>query len=61
LALGSPAYSSDHGTSWSYLPTSTGGGAPAGYDALVTNWRIPMLGTMRPGGSITLRYQVQVK
>ena len=61
LALGSPVYSSDHGTSWSYVPTSTGGGAPAGYDAVVTNWRIPLLGTMRAGGSITLRYQVQIK
>lgn len=61
LTLAAPVYSNDHGTTWTYTPISTGGGAPTGYDATVTNWRITMNGTMRVNGSITLTYQVQVK
>jgi uncharacterized repeat protein (TIGR01451 family) len=55
LALGPPVYSSDGGSTYSYPPSS-------GFDGSVTNWRIPMIGTMNPnGGRFTLRYQVQVK
>ena len=62
LTLGTPAYSSDHGTTWTYTPTSGAGGAPAGYDANVTNWRIPMTGTMNSNGAnFTINYKVQVK
>ena len=61
LTLGAPVYSNDQGATWTYTPISTGGGAPVGHDATVTNWRIPMNGTMRVNGSLTLRYKVQVK
>jgi uncharacterized repeat protein (TIGR01451 family)/fimbrial isopeptide formation D2 family protein len=62
LTLGTPAYSSNNGGTWVYTPTSGGGGAPAGYDANVTNWRIPMSGTMNANGAnFTINYQVQVK
>ncbi len=40
------AYSSDGGTSWTYTPVSGAGGAPAGYDRLVTNVRWTFTGTL---------------
>ena len=62
LTMGTPAYSSDHGTTWLYSPVSGGGGALAGYDSNVTNWRIPMTGTMNANGAnFTINYQIQVK
>ncbi len=62
LSLGTPVYSSDNGATWTYSPVSGGGGAPAGYDGNVTNWKIPMTGTMNANGATcTLRYQMQVK
>lgn len=61
LSLSAPQYSNNNGTTWLYAPVSGGGGAPAGYDGNVTNWRIPMTGTIRAGGSFILNYQVIVK
>lgn len=62
LTLGTPVYSSNNGTSWTYTPTSGGGGAPSGYDANVTNWQIPMTGTMNANGAnFTITYTVQVR
>jgi len=61
LSLGVAQYSKDNGTTWTYTPISGGGGAPAGYDANVTNWRIPMTGSIRAGGSFSLNYQIVVK
>lgn len=46
LSLGTPEYSDDGGDNWDYTPISGGGGAPAGYDAEVTNWRMMMTGVM---------------
>ena len=61
LTLGTPQYSKDSGTTWVYTPASGAGGASAGYDANVTNWRIPMTGSIRAGGSFMLNYQIVVK
>jgi uncharacterized repeat protein (TIGR01451 family) len=62
LTLGTPVYSNNNGTTWTYAPVSGGGGAPAGYDSNVTNWRIPMPGTMNTNGAnFTINYQVRVK
>ncbi len=63
LTLGTPVYSSDGGGSYTYTPLVSGaGGAPAGYDGLVTNWKIPMNLTMNGnGGNFTLNYKVIVK
>ena len=63
LTLGTPVYSTDNGANWNYgPPTSGGGGAPTGYDANVTNWKIPMTGTMNANGAnFTLTYTVRVK
>jgi len=46
LTLGTPVYSNDSGSTWAYTPVSGGGGAPAGYDGNITNWSIPMSGTI---------------
>ena len=39
-------YSSDGGTVWTYTPVSGAGGAPAGYDRLVTNIRWTLTGAL---------------
>ena len=63
LSLGTPDYSRDGGTTWFSEAglTSGGGGAPAGYDGTITNWKLPMTGSMAPGGSFILQYKVKVK
>jgi uncharacterized repeat protein (TIGR01451 family) len=61
LTLGTPVYSKDGGATWGYLPASGAGGAPAGYDGLVTNWQIPMSGIMNPAGRFTLNYKTLLK
>jgi len=61
LSLGTPQYSNNNGATWVYTPVTGGGGAPAGYDGAVTGWRIPMTGTIGPGGSFTLNYRIKVK
>ena len=63
LTLGTLAYSSDHGVTYNYTPLVSGaGGAPAGYDGLVTDWKIIMNNNMNGnGGNFTLNYKVIVK
>jgi uncharacterized repeat protein (TIGR01451 family) len=43
-------YSNDGGTTWTYTPVSGGGGAPAGYDRLVTNVRWTFTGSLSQTG-----------
>ena len=54
-------YSDNDGATWTANPTSGQGGAPAGYDATITNWRINMQGNMATSGTFTLRYRVRVE
>ncbi|NVN99362.1 MAG: DUF11 domain-containing protein [Geobacteraceae bacterium] len=61
LTLGTPQYIHNNNGVWVTTLTDGGGNAPAGYDGTVTSWRIPMGGTIRPGGSFSLNYQVIVK
>jgi uncharacterized repeat protein (TIGR01451 family) len=61
LTPGAPAYSADGGATWTLVPASGGGGAPAGFDARVTTWRLPMTGTMPSGGQLTLRFKAAVR
>jgi uncharacterized repeat protein (TIGR01451 family) len=61
LVPGTPEYSADGGATWTFVPVSGGGGAPAGFDARVTNWRLPMTGTMPAGGQFTLGFKASVK
>lgn len=46
-------YSDDNGATWTYVPVSGGGGAPAGYDANVTNVRFVFTGSLLAGASST--------
>lgn len=46
-----PEYSDDGGATWTYVPVSGGGGAPANFDANVTNVRFVMTGTLPPGSA----------
>jgi uncharacterized repeat protein (TIGR01451 family) len=62
LSLGTPLYSNNNGSTWVYTPTSGGGSAPAGYDGNITNWRLPMTGTMNANNAnFTINYKVRVK
>lgn len=61
LSLGTPEYSYDNGFNWTTTTPAGGINAPAGYNGNVTNWKIPMAGTIRAGGSFSLNYQVKVK
>jgi hypothetical protein len=61
LSFGTPEYSDDNGSTWTYTPVDGGGGAPAGFDGNITNWRIPMTGSIDPGGGFRLNYQAVVK
>jgi uncharacterized repeat protein (TIGR01451 family) len=63
LTLGTPTYSSDGGANYTYTPLVSGaGGAPAGYDGVVTHWKIIMNNTMNgSGGNFTLNYKAIVK
>ena len=63
LTLGTPTYSNDHGTTYTYTPLVSGaGGAPAGYDGVVTDWKIIMNNNMNAGGgNFILNYKVIVK
>ena len=64
LSMGPPEYSNDNGATappWIYSLTDQGGGAPVGYDNNVTNWRLPLIGTLKVGGSIQLMYKTIVK
>lgn len=42
-------FSDDGGSSWAYVPVDGGGGAPAGFDANVTNVRWTLTGTLAGG------------
>ena len=46
-------YSNNNGATWVYVPASGGGGAPAGYDANVTNVRYVFTGSLLSGASST--------
>ncbi|MDF1820861.1 MAG: DUF11 domain-containing protein [Alcanivoracaceae bacterium] len=62
LTLGTPSYSDDGGITYTYTPMSGGGGAPAGYDANVTHFRVPMTGTMNANGaSFQLEYDTVLR
>ena len=61
LVFGTPDYSSNGGSTWGYSLSSGAGGALAGYDGLVTNWKIPFTGDLQVGDSFTLQYGATVK
>lgn len=62
LSLGVPEYSNDGGLTWGYAPVSGAGAGDgaSGFDATVTDWRIPMVGVMNPNSSFRIEYQVML-
>lgn len=58
------AYSSDGGATWSYTPVSGGGGAPSGYDRLVTNIQWTFTGNLSqtsPNNSGSVGFTVRIR
>jgi uncharacterized repeat protein (TIGR01451 family) len=49
-----PEYSDDGGFNWGLVPISGGGGAPANFDARVTNVRFVLAGTLPAGAASTV-------
>ena len=54
-------YSDDAGLTWNYLPSSGGGGAPAGYDANVTHLQVFYGGQLTPGSSGNVSFTVRIR
>ena len=63
ITLITVSYSDDNGGTWAYAPASGGGGAPAGYDANVTNVRWVFTGNIAAGGasSTGLSFAAQIQ
>jgi uncharacterized repeat protein (TIGR01451 family) len=58
------AYSNDHGASWTYTPSNTGGGAPAGYDRNVTDIKWSFTGNLSqasPNNAGDVRLTVRIR
>jgi len=62
LSMGTPVFSNDNAVTFTYTPVSGAGGAPANYDATVTDWKIPMTGTLPGSGTaFTIEFEVLVQ
>jgi uncharacterized repeat protein (TIGR01451 family) len=58
------AYSKDSGTTWTYTPVSAAGGAPIGYDRLVTNVRWTFTGNLSqtsPNNTGSVAFAVRIR
>jgi uncharacterized repeat protein (TIGR01451 family) len=55
------SYSSDGGTTWTYVPMTGSCGAPAGYDDCVTDIRWTMAGGMQADENFSVGFVVRVK
>jgi uncharacterized repeat protein (TIGR01451 family) len=62
ITLVTVEFSDDNGASWAYVPASGAGGAPAGYDANVTNVRYRMTGDIAAGdgSAVGLGFAVRI-
>jgi uncharacterized repeat protein (TIGR01451 family)/fimbrial isopeptide formation D2 family protein len=54
-------YSNNAGATWTYTPSSGGGGAPAGYDANVTHLQIIYGGQLNPGSTGNVSFTVRIR
>ncbi len=61
LSIASLTFSDNDGADFTYTPTDGGGGAPAGYDGNVTNWKLTLSGSMNSGTSFSLQYRASAK
>ena len=58
------AYSNNNGSTWTYVPVSAGGGAPAGYDRNVTNVRWTFSGSLSqtsPNNTGNVRFIARIR
>jgi hypothetical protein len=55
------AFSNDSGATWTYTPASLAGGAPAGFDRLVTNVRFALTGTLGPLSTGDAGFTVRIR
>jgi hypothetical protein len=55
------AFSNDSGATWTYTPASLAGGAPAGFDRLVTNVRFSLTGTLGPLATGDAGFTVRIR
>lgn len=61
VTLGTVSYSDDDGATFTYTPASGAGGAPAGFDGLITDFNALINGTLPAGGSFTLNYDAAIR
>ncbi len=54
-------FSNDGGSTWTYTPVSGGGGAPSGYDRLVTNIRWSVTGNVAASATGTVSFTVRIR
>jgi hypothetical protein len=54
-------FSSDGGATWSYVPVTGAGGAPSGYDRLVTNIRWTITGVVPSGDSGSVSFTTRIR
>jgi hypothetical protein len=55
------AYSSDNGSTWTYTPVSLAGGAPPGFDRMVTNVRSTLTGILGPQATGDAGFTVRIR
>ncbi len=55
------AYSNDGGATWTYVPASGAGGAPAGYDRNVTHIRWTFAGSLTSGSSGSVGFTTRIR
>ncbi len=61
LSSNTTTYSNNGGATFTYLPVSGGGGAPAGFDANVTTIRLTTSGSMAAGSNFSVLYDAQIR
>ena len=54
LSISSIEYSDDNQASWTYTPAATG------TDPAVTDWRVTFSGSLPPGSTVSLDYQLEI-
>jgi uncharacterized repeat protein (TIGR01451 family) len=61
LSSNTVTYSNNGGATFTYLPVSGGGGAPAGFDANVTTIRLTTSGSMAAGSNFSVLYDARIR
>ncbi|HJQ34765.1 MAG TPA: hypothetical protein VJ866_21630 [Pyrinomonadaceae bacterium] len=61
LTSATVAYSNDSGATWTYVPASGAGGAPAGYDRNVTHIRFSFAGSLTSASNGSVTFTVRIR